>query len=87
MMNYRIRWDVRLTEREVLRAIAHQDKPASQQDIADSLDCGRRTVQRAIKRLKDKGIVTVVGNSKPSLYQVNTDQLPDAMRMEISRKA
>lgn len=75
---------MRLTEKEVLKAIGKLEKPASQQAIADSLDCARRTVQRAIRRLKDKGILEVVGDTNPAIYQINRDCLPEELRKELS---
>jgi predicted transcriptional regulator len=83
VLSIRIRWDMRLTDREVLKAINGLDKPLSQEAIADSLDCGRRTVQRAIKRLKDNGILSVVGDTNPATYKINKDALPEALQQEL----
>lgn len=83
MLSIRIRWDMRLTDREVLKAIRNLKKPASQEAIADELDCGRATVQRAIKRLKNQGVLSVVGDSKPSVYEINTACLPEALQQEL----
>jgi DNA-binding transcriptional regulator LsrR (DeoR family) len=77
---------VRLSEKEVLKAVVRLEKPASQQQIADSLDCGRATVQRAIKRLKDKGILSVIGDTNPAVYQVNCEMLPETLKAEIAHR-
>lgn len=84
MLQVRRRWDVRLSEREVLKAIVSLEKPVSQRQIAESLDCGKATVERAIKRLKDKGILLVIGDTNPAVYQVNHEVLTDSLKAEIA---
>lgn len=84
VLSIRVRLDMRLTEKEVLRAIHGLEKPASQQAIADSLDCARATVQRAIRRLKDKGVLETVGDTNPATYRINRDCLPEELRKELS---
>lgn len=82
------RWDMRLTDRAVLKAIASIKKPENQQTLADSLGCHERTVRRSLKRLKALGYVEILGGGNrytPYEYKVNVEVLPDDLRSELER--
>jgi len=76
---------MRLTDERIVAFLAQQKEPISQTEIAERLGCHPDTVNRSIKRLK--GIVTPIGYGKrlPYRYQINTDELPDALKAEIAR--
>lgn len=78
------RWDMRLTDREVLTALSKLEKPTSQPDIAEELGCSIRTLSRAIGRLRAKGYIETIGNGRNSpfeSYKIHYDQLPESFRM------
>ena len=87
MTPIRIRWDMRLTERAVLKHLANLEKPKSQKQIAQELDCNHATLERTIKRLKDKGVLTVNNEQSIARYEIHLEKLPDYLREEIARKS
>lgn len=85
MLRIRIRWDMRLTDREVLKLI-HNSKPMSQAAIAALLRCSERTVLRSVQRLEAAGYLEVVGRGNrygPQRYDIHVEALPDDIRAEI----
>ncbi|KAB2859954.1 MAG: winged helix-turn-helix transcriptional regulator, partial [Anaerolineae bacterium] len=63
------RWDMRLTDREVITALSRLDKPTSQTDIAEDLGCSIRTLSRAIKRLRAKGYIEPIGDGHKTPFK------------------
>lgn len=87
MLRIRVRWDMRLTDREVLRAIHRTAQPISQAEIADQLRCCERTVNRSVQRLRALGYLEVTGGGNrfsPYTYNVNVEALPDDIRANIN---
>lgn len=86
MLRVRIRWDMRLTDREVLKAIYRTAQPISQAEIANHLRCSERTVQRSVMRLQKMGYLTVLGGGNrfgPYRYNINIQVLPDDIRANL----
>ena len=77
------RWNMRLTDREVIRAIARLERPCSQEEIADMLGCHRHTVMRSIRRLSKVIIPQGSGSGRPFTYAIVFDLLPDDLRREL----
>jgi biotin operon repressor len=65
------RWDMRLTDREVLAALA-LGTPTSQRDLAVKFGCGTATITRSIRRLKLAGVIEAVrgGRRVPMEWRV-----------------
>lgn len=80
------RWDMRLTDREVLKAINRLQKPLNIVSLAEILDCSERTVRRSIKRMEERKILTHIrgGHRVPSEYQVNLELVPEDVRSELA---
>lgn len=86
MIRIAIRWDMRLTDREILRVVSQLKQPASFDEIAALADCSRTTVYNAMKRLSRKGIVTMIretGRRYPAEYKINLENVPDEVRNEL----
>lgn len=80
------RWDMRLTDLAVLKALSNLDKPTSQVAIAEGLGCHPITLNRAIQRLKAKGYVETIGDGRDKPYEGYTiyyDRLPESVRVEF----
>jgi transcriptional antiterminator len=77
------RWDMRLTDKEIIRAVAQLQRPCTQEELAQHLGCSRRTVIRSLKRLK--GVINAVGsgNGIPYRYEIAYHLLPDDLRTEL----
>lgn len=78
------RWDMRLTDKFVLREI-HQGGAASQQEIAERLQCHENTVQRAISRMKRRSYIERVsgGGRVPTSYKIQYENLPTDLQDEL----
>lgn len=74
-----LRWDMRLTDKEVLQVLMTITEPVNHGRIAKRLDCAEITVRRSIGRLKSKQIISEVfrGRGRPSEYIVHKDKLPE----------
>lgn len=86
---YTERWDMRLTDREVLIALSNLSKPTAQADIAESLGCTERTFSRALKRLRAKGYIAPIGDGRYLPYEGYTifyEKLPDEIRMYLDEQ-
>lgn len=80
------RWDMRLTDREVIITLSKLDKPMSQEQIAEEIGCTHRTLSRALKRLRAKGYISPIGEGRKTPYEGYTifyDRLPESIRMEL----
>lgn len=80
------RWDMRLTDREVLITLANLKEPTSQSDIAETLGCNHSTVARAIRRLKAKGYIQPIGDGRKTPYEgyrIFHERLPESIRVEL----
>lgn len=78
------RWDMRLTDKHVLREI-HQRPDLSQEEIAQRLQCHENTVQRAIKRMRDRSYLERVsgGGRVPTRYAIQYESLPTDLQDEL----
>lgn len=80
------RWDMRLTDVAVIRAIARLEHPASQAEIAEGLGCNRKTVNRSLKRLRSIVRPEGGGRGSPYTYSIDYEALPDDLRKELCPK-
>lgn len=79
------RWDMRLTDKEVLKAINKMTEPLTQTELAERLDCSEMTVRRAIGRLREKKFITQERSNRrvAARYEINKENLPDEVRSEL----
>ncbi len=80
-----VRWDMRLTDKSVLRELHNRTSEISQEEIAQRLQCHANTVQRAIGRMKDRGYLELLsgGGRVPSRYAIRYENLPTDIRDEL----
>lgn len=81
-----IRWDMRLTDRELIRKIAVLEQPTNYQQLADMLGCNRSTVIRSLNRLKHVVHKQRAGRRFPYSFSINYAALPDDLRSELCPK-
>ena len=68
------RWDMRLTDKSVLQAVAALNGPCNQTQLAEKLGCSVPTIQRSIARLRKAGFIEVSGGKRvPYRYEVRAD--------------
>lgn len=74
------------TDREIIRVL-HAHVEVSQHDIAARAGCSRRTVARALARMRRSGHIDAIGpgGQTPNRYIINYNSLPDSLRQELTR--
>lgn len=80
---FKPRWDMRLTDKELLRYLASLKEPTSQKAIATALGCHENTVRKSIKRLDRIITAHGYGNRIPYRYSINRAELPDHLKAEL----
>ena len=78
------RWDMRLTDTAVLKALHQVTDATTQADIAASLGCHPGSLNRIIRRLKQAGWIEPLGTGRTYAgYKILYDKLPESLRMEF----